>query len=122
MDWSHLDAAAGGAFFSLNVTYANALIETMVSNQGWSDEQLQPCKQGMHSPKETDMLAAKVDLLAKRLENCEKMSAQETIQAMDTHMTCEVCGETGHSGNFCPETHQDLNFVNNDNCFCPQNQ
>ena len=41
---------------------------------------------------------------------------------MDTHMTCEVCGETGHSGNFCLETHEDLNFVNNDNCFCPQNQ
>jgi hypothetical protein len=37
-------------------------------------------------------------------------------------MTCEVCGETRHSGNFCPETHEDLNFVNNDNSFCPQNQ
>ena len=76
----------------------------------------------MHSLKEADMLATKVDLLAKRLENCEKMSAQETVQAMDTHMTCEVCGETRHSGNFCPETHEDLNFVNNDNGFRPQNQ
>ena len=76
----------------------------------------------MHSLKEDDMHAAKVDLLAKRLENCEKNCAQETVHAMDTHMTCEVCGETGHSGNFCPETHQDLNFVNNDNCFSPQNQ
>jgi hypothetical protein len=37
-------------------------------------------------------------------------------------MTCEVCGETKHSGNFCPETHEDLNFVNNDNGFHPQNQ
>ena len=50
------------------------------------------------------------------------MSAKETIQAMDTHMTCEVCGETRHLGNFCPEFHEDLNFVNNDNGFCPQNQ
>ena len=40
LDMSHLDAAAGGAFFSLNVTDAKALIEKMVSNQGWSDEQL----------------------------------------------------------------------------------
>ena len=79
-------------------------------------------KRGMHSLKQVDMLAAKVDLLAKRLENCEKISAQETIQAMDTYMTCEVCGETGHSGNFCPETHEDLNFVNNDNGFRPQNK
>jgi hypothetical protein len=68
------------------------------------------------------MLAAMVDVLSKRLENCEKMSAQETIQAMNTHMTCEVYGETGHSSNFCPKTHEDLNFVYNDNSFCPQNQ
>ena len=76
----------------------------------------------MHSLKEADMLAAKVDLLAKRLENCVKMRAQETIQAMDTHMTCEVYGETRHSGNFCPETHEDLNFVNINNGVHPQNQ
>ena len=75
----------------------------------------------MHSLKDADMLAAKMDLLAKRLENCKKMSAQETVQAMDTHMTCEVCGETGHSGNLCPETHEDLNFVNINNGFHPQN-
>ena len=37
-------------------------------------------------------------------------------------MTCEVCGEAGHSSNFFLETHEDLNFVNNDNSFCPQNQ
>jgi hypothetical protein len=37
-------------------------------------------------------------------------------------MTCEVCGELGHSGHHCPETHEDLNFVNNDNGFHPQNQ
>jgi hypothetical protein len=38
------------------------LIEKMVSNQGWSDEWLQPHKRGMHSLKEADMLAAKMDL------------------------------------------------------------
>ena len=76
----------------------------------------------MHSLKEAYMPIAKMDLLAKRLENCEKMSAKETVQAMDTHMTCEVCGETSHFGNFIPETHEDLNFVNNDNGFRPQNQ
>jgi hypothetical protein len=47
----------------------------MVFIQGWSDERLQPHKRGMHSLKEAGMLATKVDLLAKRLENCEKMSA-----------------------------------------------
>jgi len=37
---SHLEAAAGGAFFTLNVTGAKTLTEKMVSNQGWSDERL----------------------------------------------------------------------------------
>ena len=37
-------------------------------------------------------------------------------------MTSEVCGETRHSGYLCPETYEDLNFVNKDNGFCPQNQ
>jgi hypothetical protein len=36
----------------------------------------------MHSIKEVDMLAAKVDLLAKRVERYEKMSAQETMPWM----------------------------------------
>ena len=75
LDRCHLDDVAGGAFFLLNVTDAKALIEKMVSNQGWSDERLQPRKRGMHSLKEASMLAAKMDLLAKILENCEKMSA-----------------------------------------------
>ena len=34
-------------------------------------------------------------------------------------MTCEECGNTGHSRNSCPETHENVNFVNN-NYFCPQ--
>jgi len=81
---SHLDATAGGAFFSLNVTDAKALIEKMVSNQGWSNERLQPRKRGMSSLKEPDMPVAKMELHAKRLKNCKKMSAQENVQAMDT--------------------------------------
>jgi hypothetical protein len=74
----------------------------------------------MHSIKEVDMLAAKMDLLAKRVEHYEKMSAQETLKAMDSHMTCEVYGDVGHLGNAYPETKEDLNFVNTDNGFRPQ--
>jgi hypothetical protein len=79
LDRSHLDATAGGAFFLLSVVDAKTLIKKMVSNQGWSDDRLQPCKQGMHSIKEIDMLAAKMDLLVKRVEHYEKMSAQGTL-------------------------------------------
>jgi hypothetical protein len=42
----------------------------------------------MHSTKEIDMLAAKIDQLTKRVEHYEKVSAQETLKAMDSHMTC----------------------------------
>ena len=38
----------------------------------------------MHSKKEVGMLAAKMDLHAKRVEPYEKMSAQETLKAMDS--------------------------------------
>ena len=74
----------------------------------------------MHSIKEIDMLATKMELLAKQVEHYEKMSAQETLKAMDSHMTCEVCGDVGHLGNFCLETQEDLNFINTNNGFRPQ--
>ena len=28
-------------------------------------------------------------------------------------MTCEVCENVGHSGNDCPETHEEAAFINN---------
>ena len=28
-------------------------------------------------------------------------------------MTCEVCGNVGHSGNDCPEPHEEAAFINN---------
>ena len=113
LESNHLDAAVG-AFFSLSIVDAKTLIKKMVSNQGWNDDRLQPRKRGMHSIKEIDMLAAKMDLLAKRVEHYEKVSAQETLKAMDFYMTCEVCGNVGHSGNSCPKTQEDPNFVNTD--------
>ena len=60
------------------------------------------------------MLAAKMDLLIKRLdERAHKEAMYGTVMAMDLHMTCEVCGESGHSGNDCPKTHEDDIYINN---------
>ena len=84
----HVDAAAGGAFFSLTIERATSLIEKMVSNQGWSDDRLQPHQRGMHSVKETDMLAMKIDLLLKKFEDISQNKAQmQTLQALETRMT-----------------------------------
>ena len=63
MSRDHLDAAAGGAFFSKTVQGAVELIEKMVSNMGWSEERLQTRQRGMHTVKETEMLSANLDLL-----------------------------------------------------------
>ena len=41
-----MDAAAGGAFLSLTILGATALIEKMASNQGWNEEHLQTHKRG----------------------------------------------------------------------------
>jgi hypothetical protein len=95
MSHDHLDAAAGRAFFSKTVQGAVDLIEKMVSNMGWSEERLQTRRRGMHTVKETEMIAAKLDLLLKRLDDHDKRP-QGTVKALDSHVTCEVCGSTGH--------------------------
>jgi hypothetical protein len=65
---AHLDAAAGGAYLDHTIAKATALIEKMFSNQGWNEELSQPRTKGrMHTVKETGMLAAKLDLLLKKL-------------------------------------------------------
>jgi hypothetical protein len=108
----HLDAAAGGAFFSLQVPAAKALIEKMVANQGWDGDRLQPCTRGVHQVDKIDMIAAKMDLLMKKLEASTNM---ETAKIMDAHMTCEVCGKVGHSDNNCLETKEKASFINSGN-------
>ena len=36
----NMDAATGGAFLSLTILGATALVEKMASNQGWNEERL----------------------------------------------------------------------------------
>jgi hypothetical protein len=108
----HLDAAAVGAFFSLQVPATKKLIEKMVANQEWDGDHLQPCTRGVHQVDGIDMIAAKMDLLMKKLEASSDM---EPAKIMDAHMTCEVCGNVGHSGNDCLETREDASFLNNGN-------
>jgi hypothetical protein len=120
----NMDAAAGGAFLPLTITNATTLIEKMVSNQGWSKERLQSRKKGggIYTVKEVDMLSAKVDLLMKRLKD-QSNEKQGVMQVYDSYMMCEVCGSTGHSGNNCTETEEDVNFINNNsNGYRPQQQ
>jgi hypothetical protein len=63
--------------------------------------------------KETDMLAAKIDLLLKKFDECVTDINTGTVKAMDPQMTCEVCGNFGHSGNDSSETHEEAQYINN---------
>ena len=109
-----------------NVKDAKDLIEKMVINQGWNEERLQPKRRGVHALNEVDMLSAKMDLLMKKMEESSK---QETIQpyatarAIESDSWCEVCGGDDHSGNNCPETKEEVSFINNNNNgYRPQQQ
>jgi hypothetical protein len=57
------------------------------------------------------MLTVKIDLLMKRLEN----PGLNHLKMVDTRVTCEECGETGHMGINCPMVPQDINFIGNFN-------
>ena len=68
----------------------------------------------MHQLKEVDMLSAKLDLLMKKLED-RAGDKKEVMHIYDSHMTCEECRDTGHSGNHCSEMLEDVNYINNNN-------
>jgi hypothetical protein len=118
----NMDATAGGVFLSLTIAQATTLVEKMVSKQGWNEERLQTCTRGggMHQLKEVDMLSVKMDRLMKKLED-RANDKQEVMHIHDFHMTCEECGNTWHSENNCHETHEDVNFINNNNYHPQQN-
>jgi len=92
------------------------LVEKMASNQSWSEERTQTHKRGggMHQLKEVDMLAAKMNLLMKRLDE-RTIEKKEVMHIHDSGMTCEECGETRHTGTNCPELMKDVNYVINNN-------
>jgi len=111
-----MDVAAGGVFLSLTISQATTLVEKMVSNQGWSEERTQTRKRGggIHQLKVVDMLAAKMDLLMKRLDE-RATKKKEVMHIHDFGMTCDECEETGHTGTNCPELTEDVNYINNNN-------
>ena len=46
----------------------------------------------MHTVKEMDMIAAKLDLLIKKIEEGSKQQIYAPVYAMGWHFTCKVCG------------------------------
>jgi hypothetical protein len=65
------------------------------------------------------MLSAKMDLLMTNLED-KAPQKKEVMQLFESCMTCEEYGNTGHSGSQCPQLEEDVNYINNNNQYCPQ--
>jgi hypothetical protein len=62
------------------------------------------------------MLSAKINLLMKRLD--ERVGEKnEVMHIHDSRMTCEECGDIGHSGINCLELQEDVNYLNNNNYY-----
>jgi len=59
------------------------------------------------------VLAAKIDLLLQRMDGQVANPNMGTVQAVNSHTSCEVCGHDGHSRNKCPETQEEAAYVNN---------
>jgi hypothetical protein len=55
----------------------------------------------MHTVEETDMLAVKLDLQIKCLDEHDAIKGitYGTVQSLYLHIPCEMCGDFGHSGN-----------------------
>ena len=65
----HVDTAAGGSFLSLDIARAKTLIDKIAFNQSWKGERQQARPRGVHQIDTIDMLAAKMELLMKKLES-----------------------------------------------------
>ena len=76
----HVDAAAGGSFLSLDVAGAKTLIDKIAFNQSWRGDKQPAHPRGVHQINSVDMLAAKMDLLMKKLESPHKKVNQVSLE------------------------------------------
>ena len=84
------------------------LIDKVASNQSWKADRQPAHAKGTHDIDSVDRLVAKMDLLMKKLE-----SPHQEVNQTKSRMTCEKCGNTGHSGKSCPFTQEDENSIGN---------
>ena len=97
-----IDAAAGGALMNKPYPEACALIEDMAQNHyQWGAERATVEKKetqgGVHEISSMNMMQAKMDALALRVDNISQNPA--TVAAL--HSECELCGTQGHPTSDC---------------------
>jgi hypothetical protein len=69
-------------------------------------------QEGCHGRQEGCQSMIKLYLTSK------KAAMAVTTKPMDSRMTCKVCGDTWHLGNYCPTTQDDVMDMNNNKNGC----
>ncbi|WVZ81204.1 hypothetical protein U9M48_028614 [Paspalum notatum var. saurae] len=67
-----------------------------------------------------DILGGKIDSLMRRIEKMESGRAEE-VKSTEAMMTCEECGEYGHSKESCPEEAKVLDYARKEGWIPPSN-
>ncbi|WVZ85404.1 hypothetical protein U9M48_032340 [Paspalum notatum var. saurae] len=67
-----------------------------------------------------EILGGKIDSLMRRFEKMESGRAEE-VKSTDYMMTCEECGEYGHSSERCPEEAKALDYARKEGWIPPSN-
>jgi hypothetical protein len=84
-----LNTTARGSFMSLSLRKAEALMEKITSNQGWSPGNIQYCKKSKEANEEVCALSTKMDVLLNWLE-------QRVLTVVSVHFKLLIKHEIGH--------------------------
>ncbi|WVZ48589.1 hypothetical protein U9M48_000010 [Paspalum notatum var. saurae] len=68
-----------------------------------------------------EILGGKIDSLMRRFEKMESGGEREEVKSIDYMMTCEECGEYGHSSERCPEEAKALDYAGKEGWIPPSN-
>ena len=114
---AQIDASSGGSILSLTPTEVESLFKKIAENGAWGADRAPstsqtPSTDVAKSVLEVDkmeILGGKIDSLM-RFEKMESGRAEE-VKATEAMMTCEECGDYGHSRESCPEEAKALDYA-----------
>ncbi|XP_021760574.1 uncharacterized protein LOC110725399 [Chenopodium quinoa] len=99
---ANLDSGAGGSLKKLSVDEAYKMIEEVAKHYAYGGDkrQGQPKKGGKHDLEAIDLIASKVDMLARKLDQVNNVPGSFSPQVM----SCETCGGNDHLASYCNTT------------------
>lgn len=123
---AQIDASSGGSILSLTPTETENLFKKIAENEAWGADRAPSQSQSSAVAKsvlEVDkmkILGGKIDSLMRRFERMESGRAEE-VKAIEAMMTCEECGDYGHSRESCPEEAKALEYARKEGWIPPSN-